>query len=377
MKRQVAALTAVTAVTLTLVVGVNREWWSSSATAADKAQSTTSQAILVDVATARRQGVPVRLTTLGTVTPIATMAIKPRLETVIVKTHVQSGQDVKEGDILFTLDARQTEAEIRRTEAVIAGATAQLQQAERDVVRYADLLGKNATTVVTHNNALTQVNILRATVEASKAALDNLKVQLDFATIRAPMSGRISGVVGTGSFVRSSDTTPLATIIQMAPIHVAFAVSQDHIGDVRTALEAGTAIVNLTGAKLQTRSSGRVTSIESMIDASTGMVTLRATMPNTDLTLWPGALVSTQLMLRNEPTLVVPQAAVQAGQVGSFVFVINDGHAEMRRVVISRVVDGLSVIAEGLEEGEIVVTDGHMLLTNGAAVRLRQTGEGA
>ena len=166
---------------------------------------------------------PVRLEALGTVTPIASVAIKARLESVITEVHFQDGAAVKEGDLLFTLDGRQIEAEIKRVEAVIAGAQAQLEQAERDVQRYSELVAKNATTQVTLNNAQTQANISRATAESNRATLENLKVQLDFTKIRAPISGRITAAsVKVGNFVRPADTAPLATINQMAPVYVSF-----------------------------------------------------------------------------------------------------------------------------------------------------------
>ena len=163
------------------------------------------RAIPVEVATAARKMLPVRVESLGTVTPIASVAIKARLETVITQVHFADGAEVKQGDLLFTLDSRQIEAEIRKVEAIIAGAQAQLQQAERDVARYTDLLAKNATTVVAANNAQTQVTLLRATAESNKAQLDNLMVQLDFTSIRAPISGRMSVVAGERRQLRASE----------------------------------------------------------------------------------------------------------------------------------------------------------------------------
>ena len=141
---------------------------------------------------------PVRLEALGTVTTIASVAIKPRVDTEIVGVHFADGARVKQGDILFTLDSRQIEAEIKRVEAVIAGAEAQLEQAQRDVQRYTELVAKNATTQVTLNNAQTQVNVSRALAESNKATLENLKVQLSYCTIRAPISGRIGMAGGQG-----------------------------------------------------------------------------------------------------------------------------------------------------------------------------------
>ena len=176
-------------------------WRAESAAAAPAAP----RAIPVEVATAARKMLPVRVESLGTVAPIASVAIKARLETVITQVHFADGAEVKQGDLLFTLDSRQIEAEIRKVEAVIAGAQAQLQQAERDVARYTDLLAKNATTVVAANNAQTQVTLLRATAESNKAQLDNLKVQLEYTSIRAPISGRMSVVAGERRQLRASE----------------------------------------------------------------------------------------------------------------------------------------------------------------------------
>ena len=150
--------------------------------------------------------------------------------------HFTDGARVKEGDLLFTLDSRQIEAEIKRVQAVIDGAQAQLEQAERDVQRYSELVAKNATTLVTLNNAQTQVNIARALAESNRATLENLKVQLDFTKIRAPISGRMSQAsVKVGNFVRAADAAALATINQISPIYVSFSVPQKTLPDVRQA----------------------------------------------------------------------------------------------------------------------------------------------
>ena len=184
-----------------------RLWFPQGAVA--QAPGGGPRAVPVEIAKAEKKSVPLRVEALGTVTPIRVVAIKARLETVITEVHFADGAEVKEGDLLFTLDSRQIEAEIKRVEAVITGALAQLQQAERDVQRYTELVAKNATTVVTLNNAQTQVNMSRATARVEQATLENLKVQLDYTKIRAPFSGRISAAnVKAGNFVRPSDTGP-------------------------------------------------------------------------------------------------------------------------------------------------------------------------
>lgn len=337
------------------------------------AQQGGPRVIPVEVATATQEDVPVRLVALGNVTPIASVAIKPRLESVITKVHFQDGATVKAGDVLFTLDSRQIEAEIKRVEAVIAGAEAQLEQAQRDVERYKELVTKNATTIVTLNNAQTQVNIFGATAQSSRAQLENLKVQLDYTTIRAPISGRISAAsVKIGNFVRPADTAPLATINQIAPVYVSFTVPQRSLPDLRKALAAETATVDAAAPGESKPSGGQVTMIENTVDAATGMVMVRATMENKDERLWPGTLVNTQVTLRVEKAIVVPSTAVQVSQSGSFVFVVKDGIAKVRSVEVVRTVDNRSVIGKGLEDGETVVTDGQLLLVDGSRVAPRK-----
>ena len=330
------------------------------------------RAVPVETAKAERQKVPVKLDSLGTVTPIASVAIKSRVDTTITNVHFSDGAHVKQGDLLFRLDCRQVEAEMKKTQAVIDGAQAQLEQAQRDVERYTELTQRNATPVVTLNNAQTQVNISRATADSNRAQLENLKVQLGFCEIRAPISGRISMAnVKAGNFVRQADTQPMATIIQLAPVYVSFTVPQKNLFDIRQALAAETATVRALLPGSTRQAEGQVSMIENSVDAATGMAMARATMPNNDETLWPGTLVNVEITLRSEDAVVVPAPAVQVSQTGSFVFVVENGAARVRPVTVERTVNNQAVISNGLEGGETVVTDGHMLLSNGTRVNPR------
>ena len=347
--------------------------WSPQGAVAQAPRQNAPRAVSVEVASAVKKRMPVRLEALGTVTPIASVAIKARLETEIVGVHFRDGAMVRQGDLLFTLDSRQIEAEIKRVEAVIAGAEAQLEQALRDVARYTELVARNATTLVTLNNAQTQVNVSRALAESNKATLENLKVQLSFCNIRAPITGRASMAnVKVGNFVRQADSAPLATIIQVAPVYVTFTVPQRSLQDIRQAVDQETATVDAFSPGSAKPAVGQVTMIENSVDASTGMATIRATMPNADEVLWPGTLVTTQVTLRVGDAVVVPSVAVQVSQTGTFVFVVKNDIATVRPVTVDRTIGGESVIGSGLEDGEMVVSDGHLLLTNGARVVVRE-----
>lgn len=326
----------------------------------------------VAVAKAVKKSVPVRLDMLGTVTTIASVAIKSRVDSEIIAVKFEDGARVRQGDVLFQLDGRSIQAEIKRVEAVIVGAEAQFEQANRDVARYSELITRNATTQVTLNNAQTQVNVSRALADSNKATLEGLRVQLGYTTIRAPISGRMSMAnVKAGNIVRQADVVPLATINQVAPIYVSFTVPQRTLPDVRAAIAAETATIEATIAGSNARASGQVSMVENAVDPATGMATIRATMPNENEVLWPGTLVNTSLTLRSEQSLIVPATALQISQGGSFVFVVKDNAATVRPVKVARTVDGMAAISSGLDEGDIVVTDGQLMLSNGTRVAVR------
>jgi membrane fusion protein, multidrug efflux system len=362
-------LFGVAALALIGIALLTRGWWTGDGAASSQAAA---RPVPVEVATAERKAVPVRIQALGSVTPIASVGIKARVDTAIMAVHFRDGAEVKAGDLLFTLDGRQIEADIKRVQAVIDGAQATLEQALRDVERYTDLVGRNATPIVTLNNAQTQVNVSRALAESNRAQLENLKVQLDFCMVRAPITGRISMAnVKVGNFVRQADTAPMATINQMAPVYVSFTVPQKALPEIRQALAAETATIEAIIPGEPRHASGQVTMIENSVDQATGMVTIRATMPNKDELLWPGTLVTSELTLRTEQAVVVPSNAVQASQTGSFVFVIVNDAAKVQPVTVERTVGGLSVIGKGLKGGETVVTEGQLLLSEGTRVNQR------
>ncbi len=222
------------------------------------------------------------------------------------------------------------------------------------------------------DNAKTQADVFRAAIKADTAMLNNLKVQLSYCSIRAPISGRISAAaVKVGNFVRPADTASLATINQLAPVYVSFTVPQKVLPDIRQALGAETATVEAIIPGEAKREPGRVSMIENTVDSSTGMATVRATMPNQSELLWPGTLLSVELTIRNEDAVIVPSQAVQVSQAGNFVFVVKDGVAKVQPVTVDRVLGLESVITSGLSDGDIVVTEGQLFLSDGTKVNPR------
>jgi RND family efflux transporter MFP subunit len=337
-----------------------------------------TRVVAVELARAERKPVPVDVDAIGMVTPISSVALKSRLETTIISVHFQDGAKVNEGDLLFTLDSRQIDAQIEQAEGTLAKDQAQLAGAERDVRRFADLIGKGATTQVSLDNAKTQADILAGTIKADQSMLDNLKVQKSYTIIKAPFSGRISAAnVKVGNFVRPADTAPLATINQMAPVYVTFTIPQRLLADLRDAMTAGTTRVIATIPNSERSETGKVAMIENTVDSTTGMVTVRGIMDNASEILWPGTLVQTKLIIRVEDGVTVPTVAVQRSQTGNFVFVVKDGKAQIQPVEVDRTFQGQSVITTGLSGNEEVVVDGQLLLTQGTQVESRKRKAGA
>jgi multidrug efflux system membrane fusion protein len=365
-------LFGVAALALIGIAVLARGLWTSDRAAAARTQNRNARAVPVETAKAVRKQVPVRLDALGTVTPIASVAIKTRIDTTIDSVHFKDGAHVSKGELLFTLDCRAVDAQIQQTEGQVARDQAQLAGAQRDVTRYTTLAAKNATPQQTLDAALTQADVFKAAIKSDRGLLDNLKVQRSYCTITAPISGRISAAaVKVGNFVRQADTAPMATINQMAPVYVTFTVTQKNLPELRAALAAQSATVEAVIPGGQKRALGKVSMIENTIDAATGMATIRATMPNTDEALWPGTLVTTELTLRSEEGVVVPTNAVQVSQTGNFVFVVENNVAKVRHIESARTVGSDTVVASGLNGGETVVTEGQLLLSDGTRVSPR------
>jgi membrane fusion protein, multidrug efflux system len=319
---------------------------------------------------------PVEISTIGNVQPIASVAIKPRIDGEIVKVAAQDGQEVKAGDVLFLLDSRQAQATLEQTLATLQRDQAQLANARRELERLTPLGRKDFASKQQLDVAQTGVSAAEATVKADQAAVEGAQVQLSYTTIRAPIEGRLGTIVfKLGNTVRAGDSAPLVTINQLRPIYVAFSVAERYLAELQTAMAAGPLPVSVTipGHKAAAPK-GRVSYLENAIDSESGTVSVKATFDNQDEALWPGQFVNAVVQLRVEPNaLIVPSQAVQQGQNGAYVFVIKpDDSVELRPVTVDRTVGGDTVVASGLAAGERVVTDGQMRLSPGAKVEIQK-----
>ena len=332
-------------------------------------------AVPVVIAKIAQKPMPVIVDAVGTVQAIASIQIKPRIDSQIMRVNVEEGALVKEGDLLFELDARSLKAQLSQIEAQIRKDQAQLVQARRDHQRYEDLLAKNAGTVVQRDTAQTAVKAAEAQLEADEAAKANVQASLTYTEIRAPVSGRIGSISSkAGAVVRVGDNSvnsTLATINQVDPIYVTFAIPQIILPELRSAMAKGPVVVNAIVDDTK-KQSGAMAFIENTVDPNTGTVTVKARIANANELLWPGQFIKVEVVLGIEPeAIAVPSAAVQLGPQGAYVFVIKDGVAEVRQVTVKRTQDGESVIGKGLADGESVVVDGQLRLVNGAAVAVR------
>ncbi|MBX9759565.1 MAG: efflux RND transporter periplasmic adaptor subunit, partial [Beijerinckiaceae bacterium] len=325
---------------------------------------------------ARRGEVPVIHDAVGTVQPLAVVALKSRVDAQVQDITVPDGAVVKEGQLLARLDSRQIEAQIKQAEASLVRNRTVLDQANRDVARFEELVARNAGTRVSLDNAKTQVAAANASILGDQAQIENLKVQLSFYTIRAPISGRIGTVnVKAGNIIRSGDNTTtgtLATIVQTTPIYVVFSVPQRLLADYRAAINSKDSYVEAIPQGSTEPVRGRIAFIDNTIDPATGTVAVRAEFANGDDKLWPGQLCNLRVILRTEQDVVsVPRTATQTGQNGNYIYVIDNGIARVRPVKISRTQDGRDIIAEGLKGGESIVVEGALALFNGARIETR------
>lgn len=322
----------------------------------------------VVVATARKQPVPVTIRAVGSAQAHATVSIESRVDGELMQVHFEDGQTIKQGDLLYTIDPRQFQAQLDQANAGLARDQAQLENARIDLARTEDLNRKGYATQQQLDLARTAVAALEGTVKADQAAIDGARLQLGYTEIRAPFDGRAADTqADVGNLVKANDV-PLLVINQTKPINVAFSVPEQYAFEIRRRmarekLEVDVSVPNADGAPL----SGIVTFINNAIDSTTGTVLVKATLANDDESLLPGQFVTVVLLLATIPdAIVVPSQAVQTGQTGEYVFVVKpDMTVDLRAVVIGETSGSDIVIRTGLDAGEQVVTDGQLRLRAG------------
>jgi multidrug efflux system membrane fusion protein len=320
--------------------------------------------------------VPLRVQAIGNVEPYATVAVKSRVDGQIVKVFFTDGQEVVAGAPLFQLDPRPFQALLEQSEAALLRDKAQLERARAQEVRYKDLLQKKFVSEDAYAQFHTNVDTAEATARADEAAVENARLQVEFALIRSPIAGRTGKImIQLGNLVKANDTGPLVVINQVAPVFLSYAVPEQYLGAIRKYMAEGRLPVDaVTAGADGSRANGELAFIDNTVDTATGTVRLRAVFPNKDRLLWPGQFVTASMTLREQrDAIVVPSQAVQTGPKGQFVYVVTpDLSAELREVSVERVEGQRSIISKGLASGEQVVTSGQSRLVPGVKVNPRR-----
>ncbi len=349
------------------------------------------------------KAIPVTIPAVGTAEALSTVQIRAQVTGQLSQIHFAEGQDVRKGQTLFTLDQRPFQASLQQAQAVLARDTATAKNSQSQQTRYEDLYKRGLIARDQYEAQSATASAQQATLAADQAAVETAQLNLQYTTITAPLTGRAGALtVHQGDLVRANDPNPLLIINQMAPIYVGFSVPGRYLGDIRRyqaqrALKvqarlqgSPTGPTQIAVASPEGRGdrppvpaaqpapaqdaapaeAGSVSFIDNAVDPTTGTIKLKATFPNSAHRLWPGLFVQVTLLLTTDANaLVVPSAAVQESQQGTYVYVVGaDRTAEMRTVRVERQQGTDSVIAQGLKAGEEVVTDGHLRLTPGARV---------
>ena len=326
----------------------------------------------VSAAVVQDADMPVVISAPATVEPLANVAVKTRVDGQIVEVLFKEGDAVNAGDILFRLDERLVRAQIAQAEAQINREQASLKDAEGTLARRESLIANRVVTEAALDQARYAVQGLRASIEVSKALLESQRTQLDYLTIRAPISGRTGSLnAKVGAMVRGVDALPLVTINQTKPILVTFSVPQGQLPALRKALSTGApAEIALPGNA--GKANGKIAFIDNQVDRVTGAIVVKVMAENPDEALWPGLAVEVALTVDVRPNMAsVPATAVLPSQLGMIAWVIGaDNKVSMRPVKVAAIVRQTVFLSEGLKPGERVVTDGQIRLAPGTVVTI-------
>lgn len=329
----------------------------------------------VSVVAAVKQDVPVYLDSVGKSVASEVVSIQPQVSGRITAIHFTDGDDLKTGDLLFTIDTRPYEAQLQSAEATLAQNKAQLELARIQFSRYAELLESKSVSQQEYDQRKNVLDVADAQVQQSQAAVETARLNLDYCTIRSPISGRAGQrLVDIGNVV-AANTGSLLVIERLDPIYADFTITENDLTAVQRNMQSGTlkVEVRLPDEPKKPRD-GKLTFLDNAVQEGTGTVKLRATIPNSDHYFWPGRFVKVRLVLSTiHGAVLIPAAAPQRSAKGPFVYVINeDSDAELRPVKLGQQQDELVVVDEGLKPGERVVVNGQLAVMPGGKVHIEE-----
>ncbi|HEX4485948.1 MAG TPA: MdtA/MuxA family multidrug efflux RND transporter periplasmic adaptor subunit [Terriglobales bacterium] len=338
-----------------------------------------SMAIPVTVATAKIEDMPVYLNGLGSVTAFNTVSVKSRIDGELTQVAFKEGQHVNKGDLLAIIDPRPYEVALSQAQAALFRDQAQLRDAKLNAQRFKDLLqNSGAVSQQQVDSQQATADQLEGTVRTDQAAIDNAKLQLSYCHITSPESGRVGlRLVDAGNMVHANDTNPLLVITKLQPISVIFTIPEDSLPNVSKHMKNGTLKVDAYSRDDQTKlASGTLLTIDNQIDQTTGTGKLKAVFNNEDNVLWPNQFVNVHMLIETRKNaIVIPAAAIQRGQQGTYVFTVKaDKKVEVRPVTVSITQNNVSAISSGLQANEVVVTDGQDKLDAQSLVEPRSPG---
>jgi membrane fusion protein, multidrug efflux system len=328
----------------------------------------------VRIGLVERKDFPMFLTGLGTVQAMNTVTVRSRVDGQIVKVEFHEGQMIKEGDLLVQIDPAPFKAALDQAMAKLLQDEASLKFAKQDLDRTIPLAKQGISTQQLLDQRTANVGNLTAQIEADKAAIESAKVQLDYTTIKSPLSGRAGfRLVDPGNIVHAADPTGVLTISQLEPIAVIFAAPELQLPEINDALKGGPLEVTAFSSDGRKRlGEGTLKLVDNRVDPASGTISLKASFPNQDHALWPGLSVTTRLLVSTaKNVVVVPDSAVQRGPNGLYAYVVTaEGKAELRDLTVERIADGLALVAQGLSPGERIITSGHYRVQPGGLVEV-------
>lgn len=328
----------------------------------------------VEVSAAETRSMPVQMKAIGTVEPVASVQLKSKVQGEIMQVLFEDGAPVKAGDVLFNIDPRTFETALKRAQANLSMAQSTSANATEQAARYTTLIQRGVASKEQTSQVLAAAQSQKSELDAKQADVDDASLALEWSEVKSPISGRAgAALLKAGNIAQASGDT-LVVINQMQPIHVAFSLPENTLDHVREWMGKGKPVVTAyapdSGELLGT---GELNFVDNTVDRASGMITFKAAFPNADERLWPGQFVDVNVKLTDEnDALVVPSTAVMEGQQGSHVFVVKGDTATLQKVTVSRVVDGYSVIKDGLQPGDLVITTGQLRVNSGGKVAVKE-----
>jgi multidrug efflux system membrane fusion protein len=363
---------------LVLVASCSSNSGAAPAAGGGTGRGSAPASIVVTTATVIEKPMAVEARAVGNVEASSSVAVRAQVSGELLEVGFDEGQEVVAGQTLFTLNPRQFEVALQQAEAALTRSQAQAQGMIAQVQRADELLKRQLISKAEYDQLATQLAVYQASIEADRAQVDSARLQLQYTKITAPVSGRTGALlVHPGALVRANDAAPLVVINQISPAYVSFAVPARLLPQLRRDQSQGSLrVLAAPSGSSDAAISGSLTFVDNAVDPSTDTIRLKATFPNLDRRLWAGAFVDVTLQLSVEPkAIVAPNASVQAGQQGQYVYVVKgDSTVEMRPITVAWQAGNDVVIRTGLAPGETVVTNGQLRLTPGALVTTQSAG---